>query len=142
LARYLKRFHDFAVDVQDDDEASLKMLQRVYSDDTIAWIRAADPAKLSARTDALCKKIISEYGDVGDDEYRDATGQRRSLAEAAKALSFSMHAVVGSIAPEIAGEGVDGSRVSLTQFRGKVVVLMFSADGAVRVRGSTASFES
>jgi hypothetical protein len=127
LARYLKSSYDLAEYVQENEEAWLKMVEPIYSADTIARIRAADPAKLSARIDVLCEKVISEYGDVSDDEYSGATGERRSLADAAKALSFSLHAT-GRIAPEIVGEGVDGSRVSLTDFRGKVVVLMFSAD--------------
>jgi thiol-disulfide isomerase/thioredoxin len=127
LARYLENSLDSAEYAQANEEAWLKWVESIYSDDTIARMRAADPAKLSARIDVLCAKVISEYGDVSDDEYGGATGQRRSLADAAKALSFSLHAV-GSIAPEIVGEGVDGSRVSLKDLRGKVVVLMFSAD--------------
>ncbi len=127
LARYLKYLFDSAEYVQANEEAWLERVEPIYSDDIIAWLRAADPAKLSARVDVICKKIISEYGNVSDDEYSEATGERRSLADAAKALSFSLHAV-GSIAPEVVGEGVGGSQASLTDFRGKVVLLMFSAD--------------
>ena len=113
LARYLKQFHELAEDRQENEEAWEKMVAAVYSDNTIAWLRAAGPARLSARIDALCEKVISEYGKISDEEYLDGTGRHRTLADAANALSFSLHAV-GSIAPDIVGVGVDGSRISLS----------------------------
>lgn len=127
LARYLKKFFDTAEYVRANEKTWLKSTRAIYSNDIVAWIRAADPSKLSQRVDALCKTIVSEYGDVNDREYRSSTHKDRSLADAAKALSFSLHAV-GSLAPKTTGTLADGSRLRLNNLRGRVVLLMFSAN--------------
>lgn len=126
LARYLKNLHDFATTLEKNQDWLIKV-QPMYRDDVIAWFRAAEPAKLSARVGEICEKVVSEFGDVNDDEYLNSVGERRTLADAAGALDFSLHAV-GRIAPKTVGEGVDGSRVDLMDLRGKVVLVMFSAN--------------
>jgi len=126
VAQYLKNLSKVAKTAQ-SNEQWLKAAKKVYSDDTIAWIRAADSAHLSARVDKICERLINEYSAVRDEAFHETTGRNRSLADAAKVLSFSLHAV-GSPAPESSGRGVHGSQINLTDLRGNVVVLMFSAD--------------
>ena len=126
LARYFKNFHDFAVRLTDDKQAWIHQVRPFFSADTIDWLCDADPDELAARVDEYCEIVRAEFADVNDDQYREATGESQSLLAAIGALHFSLHAV-GSMAPEFNGKDSNGMPVNWKDYRGKVVVLMFSA---------------
>jgi hypothetical protein len=116
LARYFKYLQKMAESVANPSERFLTILNRHYSEDVQKWIRSIDRTVLAKRIDELCDHVINEYGDVKRDH--------GTLADAAKALLFDMHAI-GSVAPEIDGEDIHGERLKLSDYRGKVVVLDF-----------------
>lgn len=129
LARYLKEFHDFAVAMKENPDW-LNKNEPGFPDEIVEWFRAADPDELAGRLAAVCEKIIVNYGELDDGEYLESVGETRTLADAAKSVTFSLEPI-GKVAPETVGKGVGGSPVGLTDFRGQVIVLMFSADWCV-----------
>lgn len=118
-------------------------------------LRQCDPAAVRSEVERLYEEVIAEYGDVPyitrRDREREArlkgTGPRwngkpltdedrrqlerrlalkRTLEEVAVARLDEMYnLVVGKPAPEIDGTGMDGGRLKLSDYRGKVVVLVF-----------------
>lgn len=76
--------------------------------------------QLRREGEALYRRTIEEYGDVRPE------GSTRTLRERVEATLFAAKNLkVGKVAPEIAGEDVDGKRFTLSDYRGKVVVLVF-----------------
>jgi len=80
-----------------------------------------DPKTLEREAAKSFERVVSEYGAV-------RYGQR-SLAEVAEGELFELRQLkVGEVAPEIDGEDIDGKRLRLSDYRGKVVVLTFSGN--------------
>jgi peroxiredoxin len=104
-------------------------LQSRRDPEWIRYVRATDPVALLAETEALLKRVVDEFGDIprsprwakvkADDQTLGAVARRR--LEAMRSLA------VGNVAPEIEGEDVDGKSMKLSDYRGKVVVLVFWA---------------
>jgi hypothetical protein len=62
-------------------------------------------------------------------QYPDVTGYRTSLADMAKSQLFEIRNLkIGQVAPDITGKTVDGKKLKLSTYRGKVVVLDFWGD--------------
>jgi hypothetical protein len=82
-------------------------------------IRGLDRASAEKDVIALYEKVLREYADV--EGYRDD-----KLGDTAKNAMFEMqNLVVGKVAPEITGEDIDGVALTLSEHRGKVVLLDF-----------------
>jgi hypothetical protein len=77
-----------------------------------------DAGKLSKEAESLFEKVATEFGDV--------KSYRGTLGHAAKGELFEMRFLaVGMVAPEIEAEDIDGTKMKLSDFRGKVVLLDF-----------------
>jgi peroxiredoxin len=88
---------------------------------TETLLREKDPNTLEEEAAKFLERVVSAYGTV---EY----GQR-TLAEIAEGELFERrHLKIGEVAPEIDGEDVDGKRLKLSDYRGKVIVLTFSGN--------------
>ena len=87
--------------------------------------QTTDPVALK-RIDKQVAKLVQridqqEFGKVSIDE--------RPLAEAVKALAAPKAQLsLGSLAPEIVGTDLEGARIKLSDYRGKVVMLVFWAN--------------
>jgi peroxiredoxin len=80
-----------------------------------------DPNTLEDEAAKLFARTISEFGAVKYGE--------RTLAEFAEGELFELRYLkIGTVAPEIDGEDVDGKQLKLSDYRGKVVVLTFSGN--------------
>jgi thiol-disulfide isomerase/thioredoxin len=104
-------------------------------------IKKADKAVLSTETEALLERLISEYGDVPFPprwvkaeraERKASRGPAPSmkadetLADQARPRLDALRSLaVGQVPPEIQGEDTYGRPMKLTEYRGKVVVLVF-----------------
>jgi thiol-disulfide isomerase/thioredoxin len=109
--------------------AASAFLQRRRDPEWIGYVRMTDPAALLAETETLLERVVNEFGDVprsprwakvkADGETLGAVARRR--LEAMRRLA------VGNVAPEIDGEDIDGKPMRLSDYRGKVVVLVFWA---------------
>lgn len=85
-------------------------------------------AMTSRPADDLAREAERLYGIVAAD-YADLDSIRRgkTLGEVAEGRAFKLRNLsVGRVAPEIAGEDVDGKPLKLSDYRGKVVVLSFT----------------
>jgi peroxiredoxin len=84
---------------------------------------AADPERLEKESESLLERIGREFADVEDDF------DHRPLGKIAAGELFAMRNLsVGKVAPEISGEDEAGKPFSLSDYRGKVVVLTFSGN--------------
>jgi thiol-disulfide isomerase/thioredoxin len=96
--------------------------------------------KNSAEIERLLNYVIEKYGDVPVMDW-ELSGpgnmllhavpfrQPKTYGELAKAMLFELNSIVpGKQAPDIEGIDADGKRFRLSDYRGKVVLLTFSAD--------------
>ncbi len=69
---------------------------------------------------------IEELYQTVIDDYADVENRGTSIAESAKSSLFEIqYLTIGKVAPEIAGEDLDGVKFKLSDYRGKVVLLDF-----------------
>jgi hypothetical protein len=89
---------------------------------------AAEQAGTKEKTEAMTKEAETLLERVTR-EFAEVKHGRGSLGDAAKnVLNELRNLGIGKVAPEIAGEDIDGKTMKLTDFRGKVVVLDFWGD--------------
>jgi thiol-disulfide isomerase/thioredoxin len=95
------------------------MFEAMYGKETVAALRQADAAKAEAEAARLYTELGDKYGPVkrfGDTTYgelaRSAVYEIRNLE-------------VGKTAPEVEGEDTDGVKFKLSDYRGKVVLVVF-----------------
>jgi thiol-disulfide isomerase/thioredoxin len=120
-----------------------------------AGLRLLDPEALKREAERLYDEVISDYGDIPylttrhrmlEDvlkepvptvnnrpmtaeeikQLKDVLNKKKTLAQVAEEHLDEMHNLaVGKPAPEIDSKDIDGKRLKLSDFRGKVVVLVF-----------------
>jgi thiol-disulfide isomerase/thioredoxin len=84
-------------------------------------LRATDPEASARRAEELFGRVRREFADVKRDDFQPAT-----VGELAGRALFALERlVVGRSAPEIEGQDLDGKAMKLSDYRGKVVVLVF-----------------
>lgn len=96
-----------------------------YLDSHARWRSAGmtEPVaeKMHKEAERLFEQVVERYADV-------EAPYRANLGTLASAELFAMHElVVGKVAPDIQGEDIDGKPMSLSDYRGNVVVLSFWA---------------
>jgi thiol-disulfide isomerase/thioredoxin len=123
-------YFDHPEDHPESLTATLFLTERL-DPDYILYFRTADVLALSAENEALLDRVVNEFGDVPQApswavaEFK-ARFQGRTLGESAKVTLDALRSLaVGKVAPEIEGEDVDGKPMRLSDYRGKVVVLVF-----------------
>jgi hypothetical protein len=88
--------------------------------ETIKRLKARDADKLRAEAEKLFLRARAQYGDIKLED-----SKLKTLAE--EELYELHHLSLGSRALDIQGEDIDGKKLKLSDFRGKVVVLDFWA---------------
>jgi thiol-disulfide isomerase/thioredoxin len=121
----------------------------------VLHLRLCDPDRIRAEAERLYEEVVTEYGDVpfitrrqrdleallkepeprwngrplSDEDRRrveQVLARKRTLGETAEARLDDMHNLaVGKPAPEIEGVDLEGRPLKLSDYRGKVVVLVF-----------------
>ena len=87
------------------------------------FLRETDPDATQKGAEAVYERVVKEFGDVRAPRFP------RTLGEiAAEELNAMRNLNVGQMAPDIEGADVDGRRFKLSDFRGKVVLLVFSGE--------------
>jgi thiol-disulfide isomerase/thioredoxin len=85
--------------------------------------KAKDADDLAAAAEKAFEIVVKDYADCRRLIREDA----RTLGEEAKQELFALRNLrIGKTAPEIKGEDLDGKKLALSDYRGKVVVLVFS----------------
>jgi thiol-disulfide isomerase/thioredoxin len=115
--------------------ASSAFLNNRLDPEFIGDIRTTDPLSTSAETEAFLTRIIDEFGDIPflprwatapPPDKAKIMAQIRTLADYARPkLEARRSRAVGMPAPEIEGQDIDGKPLRLSDYRGKVVVLVF-----------------
>ena len=80
---------------------------------------------MSQEAEELYERAIKEYGDVAWWKDPSRLGHQETIADAARMQLNDLRLSVGSVAPEIEGQDIDGLPMKLSDHRGKVVVLSF-----------------
>jgi RNA polymerase sigma factor (sigma-70 family) len=87
----------------------------------LALLRAADPTAAARRAEEVYERLRKDYADVPQSGSRPGT-----LGEAAEQGLFALRRLaLGGTAPDIDGSDLDGKKFKLSDYRGKVVVLVF-----------------
>jgi uncharacterized protein (TIGR03067 family) len=103
---------------KDYDPAMLSMVENLFGKSYLAELRKADPAKVEAEAVKRFEELACKYG---SEKYGD-----RTVKDYAEASLFEIrHLGVGKEAPDIEGEDIDGKKLRLSDYRGKVVLLDF-----------------
>lgn len=100
-------------------------LARRWDSDVLRHIRESDPQALSQEAEELYERAIKEYGDVVWWKDPNRLGHQETIADAARIQLNDLRLSVGSVAPEIEGQDIDGLPMKLSDHRGKVIVLSF-----------------
>ncbi len=119
---------------RDDSQASLLVLDRV-----IAEAKAVDPEKTRQQIEEIARRLKSEYGQQKQQQFlsyiqsfqlsRYTPDDMKSFGELVDPILFRVAKLrPGKTVPDFSGKDVLGKEFKLSDFRGKVVMLMFSAD--------------
>jgi thiol-disulfide isomerase/thioredoxin len=90
----------------------------------IAKIESQDPEQLDRRSEASYERLIKEFGDVKMPYPYNET----PFAEMARGELYELRFLgVGKVVPGVEGEDVRGQKLRLSDYRGKVVAIVFWA---------------
>lgn len=122
LAHTLNQQFQLWVKWQQSKEAvDREAMELLNGKELIAKIKSADPEKLSAEAETLYAKFIAAAA--------SGKGSRRSPVETAKRELYDLRYLsVGKVAPDTEGEDVDGQKLKLSDYRGKVTAIVFWGD--------------
>ena len=122
LAHTLNQQFQLWVKWQQSKEAvDREALELVNGKDLIAKIKGVDPVKLSAEAEKAYDKFIAAAGS-------GSSGRRSPLEMAKRELYDLRYLSVGKVAPETEGEDVEGQKLKLSDYRGKVTAIVFWGD--------------
>ena len=103
-----------------------KPLAELYSTNpqALKMLETSDPEVLDRDAESLLERVIAEYGDLRLPHPFNQT----PLGEMARGELYRLRNLsIGKVAPEIEGEDMDGRKLKLSDYRGKVVALVFWA---------------
>jgi peroxiredoxin len=123
LAEYLVRKADLVEQAKAIKPADRKPSFDLARDAYVQQQLATDPTLFTREAEQLFLKVIDEFGEF---TARRGTTTFAQLAEGS--LKALRQLRVGNAAPEIEGADVDGKRFKLSDFRGKIVAIVFTGD--------------
>lgn len=142
LTCYLNERSKLAERIRDTENAEDATWRRFWLLVTVPYMRSVTPAPPQiylAESQKLLKRVTTEFADVSYPKYELVDGSMARLvsmpsADAtygnkAEEMLFAIeHLRVGCVAPDIEGKDADGAVFRLSDYRGKVVCLTFSAN--------------
>jgi peroxiredoxin len=139
LAEYLKQ-ESRGVRLLKEDTPQAQQMRLYYrmlgaDEASIEAVRAWNPDDLSKRSEAMFGRAAKEYADVSDFlKILDSKVQAK--------LWENTNLGIDKPAPEIIGEDIDGRPLKLSDYRGRVVVLLFWGDWSGPSRAMYAQWRS
>ena len=118
---YLAQLLESQVEIVDQMQQQPELAGRIleyYGKEYGEHLAALDKDKLKTQIEQTYQRMKESFADVA---VQDTT----IGAFAERALFRIQHLSIGSVAPEIAGEDVDGKQFKLSDYRGQVVMLSF-----------------
>jgi RNA polymerase sigma factor (sigma-70 family) len=102
----------------DQTNRTRKVYEERFGQEYVNKLRASDPNKTIREAEKYFERVLADYADVKVDD--------TLVSDRARAALFEIrHLRLDSLAPEIAGQDIDGRAFLLSEYRGKVVVLVF-----------------
>lgn len=99
-------------------------VHRPFQAATERLVATVDLEALDREADALLERVVAEFADV-----RDWYTPNRTIGAVAEGELFAArNLTVGKVAPEVEGKDHESKPFALSDYRGKVVVLTFSAN--------------
>jgi hypothetical protein len=119
LASFFRQKAALARTVQNATASQETELASELGQDYVKELKKSDPTQIDKLAEQFCEQTLANFADVNH-----YTG--KTLGDAAKGTLFELrYLTIGRVAPEIAGEDVDGLKFKLSDYRGKVVLLDF-----------------
>ena len=117
LALYLKKYCETVNLIHVQPELA-ENIERFVGPDLFKQLKNADTAAMLRQADDVFARVQKDY---------PLTGYKRTvLGKAAEAELFELrYLMVGKTAPDLEGEDLDGKKFKLSDYRGKVVVIVF-----------------
>jgi thiol-disulfide isomerase/thioredoxin len=93
--------------------------------------------RLASEAEKAFESVVREFGDCGNLRTLGARPATATLREEAEAELFEIRRLrIGKVAPDIEGEDLNGTRFKLSDYRGKVILLVFWASWCGPCMGS------
>jgi thiol-disulfide isomerase/thioredoxin len=119
LAQHLKMKHEEVQQLnQADDLGFKKRLEALHGKELVRQLADLDPVKIRKECETLLEEVGQKHGDVKQGS--------TTLGKLVEPELFEVRRLaVGKTVPDISGEDLDGKRFNLSDYRGKVVVMVF-----------------
>jgi thiol-disulfide isomerase/thioredoxin len=112
--------------LQAQDPGMAARLERVVGKENLDRLARRDAAAMLQESEALHERVLAQYADVR--LYPEVPTDAQTIGKASEIwLGARREMAVGHAAPAIEGEDVDGKPIKLSEYRGKVVVVVFWA---------------
>ena len=123
LAEYLRYQAKMVRRIREKPERIDEWVHERHKRATERFVKEADPEALEKQSEPLLERVITEFADVK--RWYD----QQPLGAIAEGELFALRNVrVGRVTLEIAGKDHEGNSFSLSEYRGKVVLLSFSGN--------------
>jgi hypothetical protein len=126
LGQYLGALAERRQAWQDDPDAAARG-EKYHGPAVMKYARSRSVEQLSKEAEVFLERVVAKYGDIEPRGSFFAGGSwgDKSVGKMAEGELFEFrHLKPGKEAPEIAGEDLDGKRLKLSDYRGKVVVVV------------------
>ena len=122
LAFYLRNQAEMVRRIHENSARLDNSVPERFKAATERFVKRTDPETLEKECEALLERVVAEFADIED------LFAKRTLGATAEGELFAMRNLsIGKVAPEITGKDHEGRPFALSNYRGKVVVLTFSA---------------
>jgi thiol-disulfide isomerase/thioredoxin len=100
--------------------------EKIHGKAMLDWLTSHDPTAAIAEAESLHERVVAEYADVR--LFPAYPTDKQTIGDSSvRWLASRRELAVGKTAPEIVGKDVDGHPLKLSDYRGKVVALIFWA---------------
>ncbi len=123
LATYLRLQAEMVRKVRANPAQLERYVHERHRQATERFVRTANPEALERESERLLERVVAEFADLKRGYDGNPLGP---VAEGE--LFAARELVVGKVAPDITGKDHEGTTFSLSEYRGKVVVLTFSGN--------------
>jgi thiol-disulfide isomerase/thioredoxin len=128
LACINKTYADIQVVLSDNSLPGDKGWSEKSKAEFLKGVKNQSAEALWLESEQLLRVVLADYSDCSTGAPTNSYRAKLTLGEVAKAELFELeHLSVGKAAPEMDGEDLDGNKLKLSDYRGRVVVVSFWA---------------
>jgi peroxiredoxin len=123
LAHYKLSYDSAILRTLRNEPEQARRFERPWGKEVLRAALAANPERMRQEGERLYERVAKEYADVADPEF----GTLGNLARL-KLAALRQPPVIGQPAPEVEGADIDGTKMKLSDYRGKVVLFVVTGD--------------